>query len=160
MGVEGCNILIQTSSGVEWINFGIYKFMYADWDNPFLLSDDESFLILNWIYFHVHGAINPVIINLRKKEFCFFEPHRNLRVKKVSFGKDFPIVVCDETKWIDSKQQELKNIEIPLSTQFKPIDDFYSLDPMSVETDVYIWKDKILTITPLSEYKLKGLSDG
>ena len=55
MSVEGCNVLVQTSSGDEWINCGNYKFMYADSDNPFLLSKDGQFLVLHWVYFHIHA---------------------------------------------------------------------------------------------------------
>jgi hypothetical protein len=159
MGVEGCNIIVQTSSGVEWINFGNYKFMYFDWDNPFLLSENGQFLVLHWVYFHVHGDITPVIINLDKKEFCFVAPTRILKVKRINLVTGIPIVVCNETKWIDSQQQELRDMEIPITAPFKSIGDFYSLDPMSVETNVYAWKDKILTITPLSEHRRKGLTE-
>ena len=159
MGVEVCNILIQASSGVEWINFGNYEFKFADWDHPFLLSDDCKFLVLHWFYFHVHGAITPVIVNLASKVFCFLAPNRILRVKRINSAEGFPIAVCDETKWINSQQQELRNVEILVAAQLRSIEDFYTLDPMSVETNVYSWKDKELTVTPLSEHRQKGLSE-
>lgn len=147
MDVKGCNILIQTSSGIEWINFGNYKFMYIDWDNPFLLSKDSNFLVLHWTYFHVHATVTPVIINLNQKSFCLVEPQRDLWVKSIQSKKDFPIITCSETKWENSQRQELTKVEVPVSAPFKPINDFYSLDPMSIETNVYAWKDKVLTIT-------------
>jgi hypothetical protein len=158
MGVEAFNMLVQTSDGIEWINFGNYKFMYADWDNPFLLSDDGKFLVLHWVYFHVHGDVTPIVINLDKKECCFLAPTRILRVKRIKSPNGVPIAVCDETRWIDSQRQELKDVEVPVTSQFRSIEEFYSLDPMTVETNVYAWKDKILTLTPLSEHRQKGLS--
>ena len=159
MGAEGCNVLIQTSSGAEWMNFGNYKFMYADWNNPFLLSEDGEFLALYWVYFHVHGSITPIVINLAKKEFCFLAPTRILKVKRMNSANGIPITMCDETRWIDSQRQEFKDIEVPIPSQLRSIEEFYSLDPMSVEGNVYTWKDKILTITPLSEHRQKGLSE-
>ncbi len=132
--------------------------MYADWDNPFLLSADSNFLVLHWAYFHVHATVDPVIINLNQKTFCLLEPNRILWVKSIYSAKNHPVVTCNETKWVDSQRQELTNTEVFVSAQFRQIDNFYSLDPMSVETNVYSWKEKVLTITPLSEYKSKGLS--
>jgi hypothetical protein len=155
MGAEGCNVLVQTSSGDEWINFGNYKFMYADWDHPFLLSKDGQFLVLHWVYFHIHASITPVIINLAKKEFCFVSPNRILIVKNIRSMNGSPIAVCDETVWIDSQQRQLEDVEIPVAAPFRSLEDFYALDPMSVDTNVYSWKDKILTITPLSEHRQK-----
>jgi hypothetical protein len=159
MGVEGCNILVQTSSSAEWINFGNYKFMYAGWNNPFLWSEGGEFLALHWVYFHVHGSITPIVINLAKKEFCFLAPTRILTVQHIIFANGIPMAVCNEIRWIDSQRQEFKDVEIPIPSEFRSIEEFYSLDPMTVETDVYSWKDKMLTITPLSEYRQKGLSE-
>ena len=157
-GAEAFNFLIQTSDGVDWMNFGNYKFIYMDWDNPFLFSEDSEYLALNWAYFHVQNAITPVIVNLPHKTFGFLEPKRILKVKNINSVNGSLIAVCDETKWVNSKQQELTNIEFPFSAQFRPIAEFYFLDPMSVETNVYIWKGETLEIAPLREYRLNDLS--
>jgi hypothetical protein len=159
MGAEAFNFLIQTSDNIDWMNFGNYKFMYIDWNTPFLFSEDGEYLVSNWVYFHVQNAITPVVFNLPQKTFGFLEPKRILKVKRINSINGSLVAVCDETKWVNSKQQELTNIEFPISAYFRPIDEFYFLDPMSVETNVYIWKGETLEIEPLREYTLNDSSE-
>ncbi len=159
MGVEGGNILVQTASGAEWMNFGHYTFMYAGWNSPFLLSEDGEFLVLHWVYFHVHANTTPIIINLAKKVFCFLAPTRILTVKRMNSAYGVPIAVCDEIRWIDSQRQEFKDIEVPIPSEFRSIEEFYSLNPTNVDTNVYTWQGKTLTITPLREHRQKDLPE-
>jgi hypothetical protein len=160
---------IATADGTDWMNFGRYRFFLPNWgagllkpeqwENPFRFTESGQHLALNWLCFHVHGTIISVIVHFKRRSFCLLEPARILTVKNVNLVDGHWVAVCDETKWVDSHKQELFDVHVPLPFEWGPIENFYTLDPMSIQTNVYIWHEGKLTITPLGEYRTQGISE-
>lgn len=163
MGVESASVLICRPDGSEWINFGGYGFympgwtcgLYRDpskWNNPLELSEDGEYLMLNWMFRHVHGDMAPVIFHIPSRTFDLIEPARILNAEKVSVVSDRPTVTCTETIWIRQAEAEYHKREFLVASPMSPIEGFYQLNPFKIEAEVCEWKEGRLVKTPLQDY--------
>ena len=160
MGAESGRVFVKKSDGSEWMNFGSYHFYFpnwvcysepAKWTNPLAVSRDGRFLCLNWLYTHVHGSMSPVLIDLAAQSYVLVAPRRILSVERLEDDQGMPAVICCETVWEQSQRRDISNVRVAVPMPLSPIAEFYALDPMSIDTDVYEWHGGELTTAPLRQ---------
>ena len=165
MGADAGQVLIANKEGSEWINFGEYQFYFPgwnaggvqpeNWNNPISHTSDGNYLVLNWLYAHRHSTISPALIHIPTQTYLLVEPRRLLTATGVTILDDRPVLSCSELVWQDSRSSDHSNVQIPISTALQPITEFYELDPFKIETDVYSWKEGVLSIEPLQNFHAK-----
>jgi hypothetical protein len=150
------------SLGEEWVNLGSYRFYFPswnaggvqpeNWNNPLCFSADGKFLALNWLYAHRHSAMSPILIHLPSRTYSLVEPRRILTVNSISIIDNVPTLSCSELVWANSQRRDVSDVKVSVSGELRPISEFYQLNPFDIDTDVYSWKEGILSIEPLKSF--------
>ena len=162
MGAEAGRSLITSPSGEEWLNLGGYRFYFPswnadgvqreNWNNPLCVSADGTYLALNWLYAHRHSAMSPVLIHLPSKTYSIVEPRRIITVVGIEILNNQPVLSCNEMVWTNSQCRDFSDVKISASSELQPIAEFYKLNPFDIDTDVYSWKEGVLSIEPLKSF--------
>jgi len=162
MGAEAGHCLIINPSDDEWMNFGFYRFYFPswnaggvgseNWNNPLRFSADGTYLALNWLYAHRHSTMSPVLIHLPTQAYSLVEPRRILTVTDIAIVNNGPQLSCHEMIWLNSKPKDLSDVKVRVADALRPISEFYQLNPFDIDTDVYSWKEGVLSIQPLKNF--------
>jgi hypothetical protein len=156
MGCDAGQFLIETANGDEWINLGNFRFALPNQNIPFIISLADDYLILDWLFWHIHGDMSPVLIHLPSRSYTIIEPRRIVSASGISVISGKIVVMCHETTWKNSKREHVTNVTVKVKDTLKPIQNFFELDPFTIDALVSEWTDDQLKTTPLKEYqKLK-----
>ena len=160
MGAESGSIIIRKNGSQDWINFGEYRFFLRSfhshkpsetWDNPFVISSCGRWLALYWLYYHIHGTMDVIIIDIRDRRYRFCVSKENITPKSIrSHGDGCKMDV--EYYYDNTDVTEKKEKQIEIKGGFLPIDMFYRFDPYTANTEVYEWVGGKKHSMPLQEY--------
>jgi hypothetical protein len=163
MGADTGQVIIADRGGREWMNFGNYRFYFPSWNaggvrpdgwnNPIAFSPDGNYVAFNWLYAHRHSTMSSVLIHLPSRTYLLVEPRRILTVTGVAVGSEGPELMCSELVWNNSRREDRTDVRVVPSEPLRPIAEFFELDPFTVETDVYSWKEGVLQVEPLRNFR-------
>jgi hypothetical protein len=73
-------------------------------------------------------------------------------VNSISIIDNVPTLSCSELVWANSQRRDVSDVKVSVSGELRPISEFYQLNPFDIDTDVYSWKEGILSIEPLKSF--------